>query len=126
MVRCMAVIGDEVFGTCSNGGEVIIWSVTTGEILNRVHIASTSATAIEKLDDSRFVVGSASGELFIYWHEASSNLQEIHRITEVHERMISDISVHSDIMVSVSEDHSAVMRNTNTYNISPSGAISTL
>lgn len=113
-IRGMTLLDPDTLGTASDDGELILWQISTGDVLSRTHIASTSATAMERLDDKRFVVGSVCGELFFYWHDAGQSLQEIHRVTEVHESMISSIAAHTGLMVSVSEDHSAVLRNTNT------------
>lgn len=115
MVRSLILLDTNIVASAGADGNVMLWCPTNGDLLDRTHIAATEATAMVKLDNNRFIVGSGIGELFVYWHDKGGSLQEIRRIYQAHNSMVSDIAANDNLVLSVSDDRSAVLRDAHKY-----------
>lgn len=109
----LALIGKELIATCGwYDKKVLAWSAKTGEVLGDVEISYQGClTAIAAVDDQRFVVGCACGEMVFYSHTEGKKLTQSHRIAAAyrHSGRVVDFAVCGERLASASHDHTAVI-----------------
>lgn len=94
---------------CITPTDVSTWYVRSGEHLKSVTVRGGVhlLTAICKISDTEFVVGSTEGHMLFFNHNRGYDLHETKRVRKAHYDKIMSMAVHKDVIVSTSADWSA-------------------
>ena len=101
-------IAPDIIG-CSIQANVSTWYVRSGEQLDSITVRGNVYfdSAICKINDTEFVIGTMEGHIFVFTHNRGSNLRETKRIRKAHYDRILTLAIHKNMIVSASFDWSA-------------------
>lgn len=103
----LASLGAEVVVSVGADGRIVVWNVVSGKQLQSFDSQVRAITAVAAVSHNTLVVGSLSGELIYFRHNAGHDLHRVGRSAWAHRKIIGFIASHRNHMVVATLDGSA-------------------
>lgn len=118
-VHDMVQLDGDIVASVGEDGSLFSWRASSSESIPVVgewkH--GCALCSIAKLDYSKILVGDIVGTISVLRHVTGTEFNEQYRLSRTHADLIWHISVHRNIFVSCSQDRTAIIWDTETFDV---------